>query len=232
MHRSAAFASRLPRPVAGLMIAAACLLSAPTAWAGDPPAAGAAAKAAPAAAGGAAATPEARIEDRHKQIRHWLNEAPDLDDEARREKVKDVLLTFVDFDRVARTAFKKHFDKLTEAERADYVAAFRALVQATYLRRIKPGKAFSMTFRGPAERRGGKARVPSVFRTGRSEAYVDYLLYEGEGGEWRAYDIVIDEVSMARNYRSEFYKVYRDKGLAGLVERIRERTREKSAKGS
>ena len=78
-----------------------------------------------------------------------------------------------------------------------------------------------------AELREGKARVRTIIRSGDSEAEVAYLLVQRADVAWRAYDIVIYEVSMARNYRKEFYRLVKEKGFDGLVDRIEERTREK-----
>jgi phospholipid transport system substrate-binding protein len=173
--------------------------------------------------------PKALIEDRHQKIRHYLSESPKLSVEEVRDGVRKVLLSFVDFERVSEMAFKKHFKKLTEDQRKSYVQAFRGLVQATYLKRLEPGKKFEMEFRGEPDVVKDKARAKTTIKSGDHEVDVDYLLYLGEDSTYRAYDLVIDEVSMARNYRKEFYKLYKDKGLDGLLKRIENRTKEKEA---
>ena len=175
------------------------------------------------------AAPKSLIEDRHQKIRHYLSESPELTADQVREEVRKVLLTFVDFERVSQMAFKKHFGKLKEKQRAEYVEAFRGLVQATYLKRLEPGKKFAMAFRGEPDLVKDKARVKTTIESGDHEVDVDYLLYRTDDGKYRAYDLVIDEVSMARNYRREFYKLYKEKGFEGLIERISERTKEKEA---
>ena len=182
-----------------------------------------------AGAEGTDAAPKSLIEDRHQKIRHYLSESPELSADQVREEVRKVLLTFVDFERVSQMAFKKHFDKLSEKQRKEYVETFRGLVQATYLKRLEPGKKFEMSFRGEPDLVKDKARVKTTIKSGDHEVDVDYLLYRGEDSNFRAYDLVIDEVSMARNYRREFYKLYKEKGFKGLIERISERTKEKEA---
>ena len=183
-----------------------------TAWAADPN-----------------ADPKALIEDRHVEIRRYLSESPELSADQVREEVRKVLLTFVDFDRVGQMAFKRHFEKLSDARKKSYVEAFRGLVQATYLKRLEPGKKFEMSFRGEPDVVKDKARVRTTIKSGDHEVDVDYLLYRGEDGRYRAYDLVIDEVSMARNYRREFNRLFKDKGFKGLLGRLQERTREKEA---
>ena len=48
---------------------------------------------------------------------------------------------------------------------------------------------------------------------------VDYkLIYEGE--EWTVYDFVIEEVSLIRNYRSQFTKIIKTESYGALVSKL------------
>jgi phospholipid transport system substrate-binding protein len=172
--------------------------------------------------------PKVLIQDRHHRIVLALEKFKSSSVAAVRDEIRTVLVSFVDFDRIAQTAFKKYFPTLSSKQKARYTASFKALVQATYLKRIRPGLEHKMTFREEVEIIGDKARVPTTFRRGESEADVDYLLFTTENGEWRAYDLVIDEVSMARNYRREFYRIYKRDGFGALLKKIEERTKTKN----
>jgi len=170
--------------------------------------------------------PRALIADRHGKF-HTLLTDKEASAEKVREGIRSVLKTFVDFDAVSRQAFKKYFDELKPAQKKRFTGAFRGLVEATYLKRLEPGNTYEMLFEGETELRKGKARVRTLIKKGDSEVEVAYLLDKGEGEVWKAYDIVIDDVSMARNYRKEFYRLMKEKGFSGLVERIEERARER-----
>ena len=54
---------------------------------------------------------------------------------------------------------------------------------------------------------------------------MDYRLLN-RSGEWLVYDIVIDGVSLVRNYRGQFEKIIRDSSYQGLLERLRQRVKE------
>jgi phospholipid transport system substrate-binding protein len=41
---------------------------------------------------------------------------------------------------------------------------------------------------------------------------------------WHAYDLVVDGVSLVKNYRSQFEKIIRSSSYQELVRRLRERT--------
>ena len=52
---------------------------------------------------------------------------------------------------------------------------------------------------------------------------MDYRLFSKEG-RWHAYDIIIDGVSLVKNYRSQFEKIIHTSSYQELVRRLRERT--------
>jgi len=52
---------------------------------------------------------------------------------------------------------------------------------------------------------------------------MDYRLFSKEG-RWHAYDIIVDGVSLVKNYRSQFEKIIRTSSYQELVRRLRERT--------
>jgi len=52
---------------------------------------------------------------------------------------------------------------------------------------------------------------------------MDYRLFVKDG-RWHAYDIVVDGVSLVKNYRSQFDKIIRADSYQELVRRLRDRT--------
>ena len=52
---------------------------------------------------------------------------------------------------------------------------------------------------------------------------MDYRLHMRDG-TWHAYDLIVDGVSLVKNYRSQFEKIIRSDSYQELVRRLRERT--------
>ena len=63
----------------------------------------------------------------------------------------------------------------------------------------------------------------TALRSSKVEISMDYLLH-GKDGTWRAYDLVVDGVSLVKNYHSQFEKIIRSSSYLELVHRLRERT--------
>ena len=71
--------------------------------------------------------------------------------------------------------------------------------------------------------------VRSVIRVGKSSADVDYAFHVKKG-KFLAYDVVIDEISMVRNYRKQFGDIIGKEGFKGLMDRLTKRNQEEAAK--
>lgn len=161
----------------------------------------------------ASVTPKPLIESYHVAIKSILESGKDRAEV--RSQITSELGSIVDFSAFAELALKKYYPKLKKKEKALYIRAFKDLIEATYVKRIKPGGGHELIFRDEPEELKGKVLVPTTVAKGDSEVDLDYLFHRQSNGTWKIYDIWIDEVSMARNYRSQFYKIYREHGLRG-----------------
>jgi phospholipid transport system substrate-binding protein len=47
-----------------------------------------------------------------------------------------------------------------------------------------------------------------------------------KGDEWFIYDVVIEEVSLIRNYRSSYREIVLKEGIDGLLKRLEDKVRE------
>ena len=171
--------------------------------------------------------PRLLIESRHKLFHKLLNESPEKTENQVRDEMRKVLTSFVDFDAVARLSLKHYFDDLTPTQKASYTGAFKRLIQASYLKRLKPGSSYEMTIQGDPELRNGKAKVRTLLKSGEAEFEVDYLLIQYLSGVWRSYDIVIDGVSMVRNYRRSLYDLMKKQGFEAMMDKIDKKVKER-----
>ncbi len=58
-----------------------------------------------------------------------------------------------------------------------------------------------------------------------TEVPVDYRRRR-DGGRWRVYDVIIENVSLVDNYRSQFYDIIETSSLPALLARMQARLRE------
>ena len=70
---------------------------------------------------------------------------------------------------------------------------------------------------------GTYAEVRTELQSSKVEIPMDYRLFLEEG-RWHAYDIIVDGVSLVKNYRSQFQKIIHESSYEELVKKVRERT--------
>lgn len=164
--------------------------------------------------------PKQLIEDKNKAIHEVIQASPD--DAALRPKIVDLMETFVDYGELARLTIKDQWEALAPEQRTEFVDAFKRLIHRTYTRRFKANQAFRVDFAGEPVMREGKAQVKTTIHSGKTTADVYYSMFKPDGkDDWWVYDLVIDDVSLMRNYRTQFTRVIKKDGFDKLLERIR-----------
>ena len=174
----------------------------------------------PSAAALAADGPKPLIDAKYAEIKKII--ASDKTEEGVRKKVVAVLESFTDFREFGRLTVRKDWEGWTEAQRTLFVDRYRLLIHRSYAKHFKANQSLEVRHRGEPQLVGDKALVRTTVISGKTEAEVDYKMHRLEG-EFRVYDLVIDEVSLMRNYRKQFTKILKqngDKGFSKLIEKI------------
>jgi phospholipid transport system substrate-binding protein len=171
--------------------------------------------------------PDVRVRAIYKEVQKASAETKDRD--ALVDKVLGYLDTFIDYDGFSERTLKTTWPKLTPAQRDLFKARFKRLVIRTYAKKFTPGANFGVDYRGAATFTNDpktEAKVRTTVKHDDVAADVDYLLVRGVVGgvdAWRAIDIVIDDVSMALNWRRQFEKIVQKDGFDALIKKIDER---------
>ena len=142
------------------------------------------------------------IRSRNVAVEKILDAATDPITPATRERLKDVINGFIDFTELSKRSLGKHWEGLAPAERQEFVDVFRTLVRNTSVRKLEVYEADRMDY-PPAEVTGTTATVTTIAHKGTKAVTIVYRMHK-VGNEWKAYDVVIDGASTARNYRDSF----------------------------
>jgi phospholipid transport system substrate-binding protein len=141
------------------------------------------------------------------------------------ERVKVLINGIFDFEELGRRALgTANWNKMTPAQRTRFVKAFKAMVENSSVKRLEAYSSDSTRY-SPAAVNGDRATVTArVFSKG-SQSVVEYKLLLKQG-EWRAWDLVIDDLSTAGNYGDQFRKILQKNTLDALIARIEARAKE------
>jgi len=140
----------------------------------------------------------------------------------RREQLKQVLFVRFDFNEMAKRALGANWRRRTPKEQDEFVRLFSDLLERAYADTIESYTDERIVYVG--ERLdGGYADVNSKILTNKGEEFSLNYKAHFVGGEWRVYDVVVENISMVNNYRSQFNRVISNASYEELVRRLRDK---------
>jgi len=149
-------------------------------------------------------SPLAVIKARNNTIKKIIDNAGDNIDDQTREKLKDIINELIDFRELSRLALGKYWKERTEKEKEEFTNVFRKLIRNSSVKKLEVYRADRIKYESP-EIDGDKVTVTTIAYKGRKNVEIVYKMHRVDG-EWKIYDMVIDGLSTARNYRGSFYK--------------------------
>ena len=154
----------------------------------------------------------------------------------RKARIKKLILQWFDVKEMARRSLAGHWAKRPEDERKDFAELFGDLFVESYTR-LEVDHLGDQRVAYLSESADGEvATVQTKFLSKRDEpSFVDFALFRRDG-IWTAYDVVIDDVSIVKTYRTQFNKIIQTQSYEALVKKMRLKQESeglgKGAKGS
>jgi phospholipid transport system substrate-binding protein len=141
--------------------------------------------------------------------------------EERRQQIEQVIRHRVNFRQMAQRSLGAPWTILSDKERQEFVGLFVKLIRDTVANKIDQYYD-EQVFYLIEQREGSFAQVRTNLIGPKVDTSVNFRL-ENQSGEWLVYDVVIDGISIVRNYRTQFSQIIRDNTYAGLVEKMKQR---------
>lgn len=146
--------------------------------------------------------------------------------DARLEQLKAKTREVLDFPMLAERTLGRHWDARSETEKAEFIELMRELIETSYSTELGGEQletdSYRVQFLGERERRGNYS-VDSIVEVKGDAKYVTIRLVRGEGGAWRIYDVVTDDVSLVESYAESFDEIITEHGWSELTDRIQTR---------
>ena len=142
-------------------------------------------------------------------------------EDERKARVKELIWQWFDVKEMARRSLAGHWAKRSEEERKDFAELFGDLFVESYTRLVVDHLGDQRVIYLPESVDGGVATVQTKFLSKRDEpSFVDFAMFRRDG-IWAAYDVVIDEVSIVKTYRTQFNKIIQTQSYEALVKKMR-----------
>lgn len=176
-----------------------------------------------------AATPMEEIKKTIGQALAILQDSMDAGDAGRarrREMLRDVLSLRFDFKEMARMSLGTHWNRQPTRQQ-EFVSAFTGFVENSYVSKMESLKGTEVVYlREHVDRELAQVDTKIVPNRG-DDVPVHYKLHLS-GGEWKIYDVIVENVSLVDNYRSQFNRVLTSATFDDLLRKLQLRT---SARG-
>ena len=141
----------------------------------------------------------------------------------RRQAIRTITDEVFDWTEMARRALGRHWPEISAAEQGEFVPLFRDLIERTYISKLEQYSGEKLQYAGELmDGTQATVRTKVLLKNG-NEAPIDYRLSR-EGDRWRVYDVLIENVSLVGNYRTQFDGIIRSSSYDELVKRIRARS--------
>lgn len=147
--------------------------------------------------------------------------------------IREELMPYVDATYAAKRVLGRNLKDTTEQQRQEFYSVFREYLIATY------GRAFTQYDEEKHEFQFERARdiAPDdrmvevktrlIEKDGRPPVRLDFKLrYDDDEKVWKAYDLVVEGVSLLNSKAAEISSVIRDRGIDGTIELLREKGQE------
>ena len=136
----------------------------------------------------------------------------------RREKLREIIGLRFNYKQMVMRSLAKNYKSRTDKEREEFTELFKKLLENSYASKIENYKDEKINYIGE-QVKGKYALVKTQVERIDGTIDVDYKLIKEEG-KWTVYDFVIEEVSLIRNYRSQFSKIIKTESYDALVSKL------------
>jgi phospholipid transport system substrate-binding protein len=140
--------------------------------------------------------------------------------------VRRIIYEAFDFREMSREVLGTQWAKLTPPQQEEFTELFGNLFERSYNRLVLRFLGERQTVYGATSVDNGRAVVrTTLVSKNDAKLPVDYQLLSN-GERWAIYDVVIDGVSLAMNYRAQFTKILRTSSYETLIQRIKDKIEE------
>jgi phospholipid transport system substrate-binding protein len=141
----------------------------------------------------------------------------------RHDELKKLIYQRFDFTEMARRALGPEWRRHTPEEQKEFVKLFTDLLERAYLKQIESYNDQKVRYLNERED-SSYAQVDTKIVDNKGQEFsVNYRLHN-VNGDWKVYDVVIEDISLVNNYRAQFSRVLASSSYQELVHGMKDKT--------
>lgn len=168
------------------------------------------------------------LESIQKQVNNVLDvlREPGIKNETARNAVEERILAIAeeifDYTELSRRALGRNWKKLNAKEKEEFTELFSKLLAGVYMDRIVTYTDEKVIFEKEHMFSENQGEVQSKVITGSTEIPILYRVIR-KGENWKVYDVIIEGVSLIKNYRGQFRQILTNKSPEDLLQILRKK---------
>ncbi len=169
-------------------------------------------------------TPEQIVEQTSSELLQIINEQSDRiknEEGYANQVINDLILPVIDLQSMGKLILGKHWKTANEEQRQQFIEEFKSMLIRTYAKSVADyGHAKVTVFPPQGEQEGKRHRVKSSLNIGNgTPLQVDYVFWQKDG-QWKVFDLVVDGLSLIKNFRTSFSQEISETSLDALIQRL------------
>ena len=137
----------------------------------------------------------------------------------RRAKLEEIIGKRFDYAEMAKRTLPSQWKGLSAEQQQEFVTLFQQFLANSYVGNVDGYSGEEVEYLKEREK-GEFAEVQTKVVSPKVQIPLDYRLLQ-KNGEWRVYDVVIDGVSLMKNYRGQFSRIINSSSFEALLEKLR-----------
>lgn len=144
--------------------------------------------------------------------------------EIKKEKLRVIYKDMFDEIEFSRRTLARNWNKFNPAQRAEFVQLFEQVLEKSYIDKILDYKNEKIDFYKENMISENQAEIQTKVVTSSKEIPIFYRMIL-KNGKWKAYDVVVENVSLVQNYRTQFNDILSDNTPEQLLEILRKKVK-------
>lgn len=137
------------------------------------------------------------------------------------ESARKLVLARFDFSEMTKRSLGQHWKSLNRGEQKQFVDAFTQWQLISYGRIVRSARGDEVQFNRELQDGKDVSVETKVVRRYSEDLPIDYWLHN-VNGQWKVYNMVIDNVDIVRNVRAQFDRVIAKSSLQELLQRVKD----------
>ena len=146
----------------------------------------------------------------------------DAKGQERRQKLLDAIRARFDFEEMAKRSLGPEWQKRSPEEQKEFVRSFTTLLEGAYFDQLESYNGEKVRLVNERQDKDFAEVSTKIVNNKGEEFSLNYRLQDNNG-DWKIFDVVVENVSLVNNFRSQFNRVLAKSSYAELVKSMNQK---------